>query len=314
MLTDEEMEEERNYQKTYNGSNDEVDSDDDGDASDASERSSERNKSRSGDKSHHTIVPMEPPGVSTVKRIRQCLPNVHTGERALDIEQEFGHDERSKLSDYRKDALNEVLSNVLSTFKDAKCYRKPTAKISEKFQEDRKIVWIFTNQDDPCHADENRKEIVRNCAKDLKAQGVELVVWPLCNNNAPIPFMGTKLYNDIAETPDHLLYDKNGLLHLDVLLLGHWKSFRPAFNVPLLLPDYARTAKVKSEDGKDAENETKEDKDANIRLDFYRPIQRKVKPSKVKILRDMTKYVYACFGFFSFIIICTCKIVFLLLT
>jgi hypothetical protein len=233
-------------------------------------------------------------GLFIPRKLRQCLPNPLTGERELDLEAEYGHTEESQSQEYRQSSLRQALERVNNLFKNAKCYRKSTTKANEKFAEDAKKVYIITNQDDPCRGDEQEKTILRNCAADARNGGCQLLVLPLrSSSNASRPFHGDKIYNDIAETPEHLQYNDNGSLDLDVLLFREMKVARRSFSIPLLLPDHISTGLKNSEDKKrdsidsGKANRKEEKLYPEIMLDFFRPVHKQHPPSKVKVLREM---------------------------
>lgn len=160
--------------KTKDGDSDDSDSDDDDSNEDKPKRANKENRS-SNETTVHTLLPLEPPGILTIKQLRQCLkdPN-HSNERRLDLQEEFST--VSSREDDDTDTINmedttnpsqttkrsnggegassllTCLNDISQTFREAPCVKKPgtNTKINPNVGDDTKTIWIFTNQDDPC--------------------------------------------------------------------------------------------------------------------------------------------------------------------
>ena len=185
----------RHHHHTTNNNTSETNDDDDSDSEDDEDGSDDSNDDNnraekanrsSSETTVHTVIPLEPPGILTIKSLRQCLedPN-HNNERRLDLQEEFADmsindhkdmdatsdtmeeqqaktkspSKKSQQSNYDNNnkgtggaSLLTCLNDISQTFRDAPCVKKPgtNSKMNPNVGDDTKTIWIFTNQDNPC--------------------------------------------------------------------------------------------------------------------------------------------------------------------
>jgi hypothetical protein len=137
------------------------------------------------------------------------------------------------------------LHEASKAFVQAKCIKNHAT--TSKIPADAKTVWIFTNEDDLCSGNVDKKKLMVIVAKDAIENGLDIQVWPLpCSNGAP--FCCKLFFNDITTACDDyqsfLLEqqdDEEGAFDLNDMIenaLQQWKKVRRVSSLPLLLPDW----------------------------------------------------------------------------
>ncbi|CAB9516155.1 helicase 2 subunit KU70 [Seminavis robusta] len=260
--------EEEEAEKKKKDSDEDSDSDDSDDDDDDMHPKSNR---ASGRTTIHHLIALEPPGVDTVKILRQCLmpdnneQQEEEDRRMLDLKHLFGHKpQKHQDDDFLSDSLLIALNDITGTFKDAEknggCVHKLRTP-AEKIGNDKKCIWIVTNQDDFCKRDPERQRIIQTTVQDLRNNGFEIKGWPLPpptgKRSAVAARKESCFFDKIADIPDdlrqmlqramkgrrsssssgenkHYYYD---LQDIDDVLSGHWKTIRKSLQVPLLFPD-----------------------------------------------------------------------------
>ncbi len=149
------------------------------------------------------LIPLEPPGVDQILTIRSFMKQQHSndngngittpgsGENGKSLERElYGHlmskpepmgnheDADPEMeSEEQIISLRSALFQINKILTDAKCVKKSTSASIDI--EDSKTVWIFTNQDDPTHGDEEQREVMQSVCKDLEENDVAVKLWAL---------------------------------------------------------------------------------------------------------------------------------------
>lgn len=198
-------------------------------------------------KIQHEFLPLQPPGVSTVQKIRQALDDAFLG-RQRDLQKEY-QPKPTEDNKLQTDPLQTALFEAGQIFGSCKYVRKVKAGDIE----DSKQIWIFTTNDNPCEAE--ALPVVQQAFEDAKDNGIEIVVWPLPRKT---PFDYSLFYDKVQATTPLRNSDSSEATLEELLgdMLRSWKKYRRAFPVPLLLPDWR----------------TNQDR-PGIALDVYRLIQ-----------------------------------------
>jgi hypothetical protein len=250
----------------------------------------------------HVIIPLEPPGASTVKTLRSFLEDKHhDNRRQVDLQQEYGHENQAAYELSRMDHNNYIplklgLDVCSSAFNYAKQVRKKITKADaqQKLKDDEKQIWIFTNHDDPLpkrdndddQFRENHRTIFMNFTRDLLEAGLTIKVFPLpAPHKKKSPFRKDAFFNEFAQIPEGF-HCTSSYLNLEDWMARQWKRIRRTLAVPLFLPDEIQSSKDNNEDKKE-EGADGEEPHPNIMLDFFRPIQFHVEPQKIKIGRQV---------------------------
>ncbi|CAB9529797.1 expressed unknown protein [Seminavis robusta] len=208
--------EEEEAEKKKKDSDEDSDSDDSDDDDDDMRPKSNR---ASGRTTIHHLIALEPPGVDTVKILRQCLmPDNNEQQedeedrRMLDLKHLFGHKpQKQQDDDFLSDSLLIALNDITGTFKDAEknggCVHKLRTP-AEKIGNDKKCIWIVTNQDDFCKRDPERQRIIQTTVQDLRNNGFEIKGWPLPpptgKRSAVAARKESCFFDKIADIPDDL--------------------------------------------------------------------------------------------------------------
>jgi hypothetical protein len=179
---------------------------------------------------------------------------------------------------------------------------------------DSKIIWIFTNQEDPTISvsNPNEKDILITAAKDVIDNGQDIKLWELPKKGRG-KFDRSVFYDEIIEDDD---YDDSAMIQLEdgspvpvqqenykdganldlenlLEQIGRrWKNIRKMQSIPLLLPDWKLHGQVNHRKESDTGDEDKDDNgnDRNntdaypgIMLDLYQIIRVKRRPAAVTI-------------------------------
>jgi hypothetical protein len=252
----------------------------------------------------HELLPLAPPGRQAVLTIKSAhTKDPLTGERELDIEQEYGHpaadaDAAAPEGEPHLGThpLDDAFYQVLQIFANAKCVKKAKAGGGrEPSSSDTKSVWIFTNNDDPTAGRSEVLEVLKTKASDFRDMDIEITVWPLptatsasatsaaatdttTKGGAGQPaFAYETFYDEIGASTPARGTTVESMQDLLEELTAHFKKTRRAFSAPLLMPDWqqART---------DPERPA-------VMLDFYRLVKEAATPTSVQIHQETGRYV-----------------------
>lgn len=140
-------------------------------------------------------IDLEPPGITQVLNVQKCLPAMqrcpmsgdvlssssftteNCDKRERNLQREFANnnaDEATKIKETTKlSHLRAALVRANDTFCTAKCVdRKSSSNHSN-------VIWIFTNQDDQCYGNEEKKKEVAQIAKDIMQNEIAIKLWDL---------------------------------------------------------------------------------------------------------------------------------------
>jgi hypothetical protein len=232
----------------------------------------------------HVLLPLTPPGSSTVRTIRACFQKdpVHGG-RIRDLQQEFAFEKGSNDgtdTPLRLSPLQTALQECLRTFQSSKCVKQqhPAAGSSSVSVSavDTKSVWIFTNRDHPYP---DQSHLIQNVARDVHEHGIEIITWPLLHpqQQDSVTFRHDRLLESIATSipfVDRLTTQDECLDALEALQ-QYWKKLRRSFCCPLLLPGAKGNVNASS----------------SIYVDWFRFVQMAKKPNRVPINQQTKRYV-----------------------
>ena len=151
---------------------------------------------------------------------------------------------------------------------------------------DSKTVWIFTNQDDPCHGSKDQKTAMDTLKRDCQDAGISLHVLPLPKRDGS--FNKEIFFKDLVTRPtddgeeeEYSTIDPSktrGVMDIDTILDKFHiatKKRRKYATLPLLLPGW------KGCDGADDR--------PGIMLDLYGVVQVRNKPQKVPVHQENNK-------------------------
>lgn len=160
--------------------------------------------------------------------------------------------------------------------------KNPTA--SSKELPDSKAVWIFTNQDDPCHGVEHQKTRLTNQVKaDFNEANIAIHVMPLPKKSVESgdgsdDFDQSIFYNYLTapyKRVEDVKDDETGAVDMESVVerfeIGV-KKRRKYGTIPLLLPGW------KEREG-----------DPGIMLDLYSAVQVRSKPQKIPVHQEKNK-------------------------
>lgn len=160
-------------------------------------------------------IDLEPPGISQVLNVQKCLPslmyypmsddslpnaastNVHGRER--DLQREFAptfEECQTKENESKLSPLRAALVRANDTFCNAKCVDRKSRS------NHRNVIWIFTNQDDPCHGNEEEKKQVAQIAKDVMQNEISIKLWDLPAVDERSTFDRTLFYDKIVHSKE----------------------------------------------------------------------------------------------------------------
>ncbi len=201
----------------------------------------------------------------------------------------------------------------------ARCVRSPTPASGQP--PDSKVVWIFTNQDDPCRGSDAQRTRVNMLKRDCQEAGVAIHVLPLPKRPSSSSsssssgsevggssFDGTIFYNDLVTAPnddgegstmktspedddrndvDDGKMQAPGVVDIEEILdrfvIGTRKRRKYA-TLPLLLPGW--WGRWGPGDGGD--DDAGDDR-PGIMLDLYSVVQVRNKPQKVSVHQENNK-------------------------
>ena len=139
-------------------------------------------------------------------------------------------------------------------------------------------MWIFTNQDDPCHGDEAKSARIHMVTRDFQEAGVAIHVLPLPKKPSAgveiSEFDHTIFYSNLVPSIDYVREATDSIGNVDVEAIlnrfdvGTKKRTKYA-TLPLLLPGW---------------KERKDD--TGIMLDLYGTVQIRSKPQKIPIHQE----------------------------
>ena len=230
----------------------------------------------------HELVPLTPPGSSTVRTIRACFQKdpVH-GRRIRDLQQEFAFEKGSNDgtdTPLRISPLQTALEECLRTFQSSKCVKQqhPAAGSSPLpvSAVDTKTIWIFSNRD---NSYPDQSHLIQNVARDVQEHGIQIITWPLLHpqQQDSVTFRHDQLLESISTSIPFV----NRLTTLDECLDAlealhqYWKKLRRSFCCPLLLPGANGNAS------------------SSIYVDWFRFVQMAKKPNRVPINQQTKRYV-----------------------
>jgi hypothetical protein len=190
----------------------------------------------------------------------------------------------------------------VSFFVVARCVRSPTP--ASKQPPDSKAVWIFTNQDDPCHGNEDQRKRMYTLKRDYQEAGVAIHVLPLpkrqssesegdrsfdwkifYNDLMTAPNDGENYTSDLSADDDDGKLPASAVVDIDTILdrfASGTKRRRKYATLPLLLPGWMGR---RGDDG--GENDAGES--PGIMLDLYGVVQVRNKPQKVSVHQENNK-------------------------
>lgn len=147
---------------------------------------------------------------------------------------------------------------------------------------DSKSVWIFTNQDDPCHGDDAKSARIQMVTRDFQEAGVVIHILPLPKKSSSgvgtIEFDHSIFYSNLESFKDyvHVASDSNGIVDVEAILeifdVGT-KKRRKYATLPLLLPSW----------------EERKDNVTGIMLDLYSTVQVRNKPQKIPVHQETNR-------------------------
>lgn len=229
----------------------------------------------------HEFIPLEPPGVSTVKCLRSVQDDPIQG-REKSLQKLYAPTKDDEAEDsWSENALQTALSRAMDVFQSSKFVHQKKTQVS-----DTKQIWIFTADDDPCKGKDDTMTVVRTFIADAQDGGIDICIWPLPYgdvNGLPQKtiqmFDYAKFYDQVgAMTPfraeDSEDNQQEGAEPIDLTAViedmqCQWKKTNRSFSLPLLLPNW------------------KTDRDfPGIFLDVYRLIQVGMKPSKLDVHQE----------------------------
>eukprot|EP00581_Thalassiosira_minuscula_P008296 CAMPEP_0183702362 /NCGR_PEP_ID=MMETSP0737-20130205/489_1 /TAXON_ID=385413 /ORGANISM="Thalassiosira miniscula, Strain CCMP1093" /LENGTH=727 /DNA_ID=CAMNT_0025928959 /DNA_START=44 /DNA_END=2227 /DNA_ORIENTATION=- len=247
----------------------------------------------------HELIELNPPGIEQVLTLQECRPsNDPNSERQRDLCKEFSPGKKKKKKSEENGEEDEEDNDVCTLYQAltaaqkifATSKRVKSASASNKQLPDSKAVWIFTNQDDPCHGDESQRARMLGAVKsDCRDAEIDLHVLPLPKKDADegvnSEFDKNIFYNNLtsrkkrAQDDEEIAFveSETGAVDVEAIVenfaMGTRKRRRYA-SVPLLLPGW----KVRK-----AQNQP------SIMLDLYGAVQVRNKPVKVAVHQEKNK-------------------------
>jgi len=172
-------------------------------------------------------------------------------------------------------------------FQSAKCVRTAATTY-----DDTTTLWIFTNQDDPCHGNNDERKQLTKIAHDVLQNNIDIQLFPLpkccwnpcCNTT----FDRTLFYNTITSPNRYYLKDQDdeSTFNLHFFLnqiQKQTKQHRPIRGVRLLFPDTTTTTTTTTT--------TPTTTDYGIALELYRLVQVQRKPGYEWVTNATNKVV-----------------------
>jgi hypothetical protein len=264
----------------------------------------------------HKLIELAAPGIEQVLTMQECLPDerpYNNNRHRRDLCEEFSvrrcdADGGARGEDEEVCSLRRGLTAALKVFSSAKCVRTLTP--SRKYLPDSKAVWIYSNQDDPCHGSEVQQTRMNMLKRDCQELGVVVHVLLLPKPDGS-SFVRDVFYNDLVTglTDDYEDYSRMTMemdptdddddddrdyavdvnndrklpkarvvidmgAILDKFTIGTNKRRKYA-SLPLLLPGW------KGRDGSDDR--------PGIMLDLYSVVQVRNRPQKVSVHQETNK-------------------------
>ena len=243
----------------------------------------------------HVLLPLTPPGSSTVRTIRACFQKdpVHGG-RLRDLQQEFAFKKNNDDTDtpLRISPLQTALEECLRTFQNSKCVKQQqhtaaagsSSAPSAVSAVDTKTIWIFSNRD---NSYPGQSHLIQNVARDVQEHGIQIITWPLLHpqqqqqDDDSVTFRHDPLLESISTSIPFVnrLTTQDECLDALEALQQYWKKLRRSFCCPLLLPGAAN------------DNENGNHASSSIYVDWFRFVQMAKKPNRVPINQQTKRYV-----------------------
>lgn len=213
----------------------------------------------------HELLPLAPPGVPAIIKLKSTQEDPFTGECPLNLKEEYESTE--PVSSTTTPSLQMAVNTALQTFSNAPCVRQRPNKNQAP---DEKQIWIFTNQD--CPMEGTFTEVFRETVQDAHESNVSVWVWPVVvvEEDHPSQFRNDRFFETVGiDTPP----EEKTLSGLMDVFDGYFKKTRPAYRLPLLLPNWKETNKLKKED-------------PHIMLEFYKLTQTSSTPTKIPVHQE----------------------------
>ena len=210
----------------------------------------------------HELIPLEPPGIATIKTLKAVQDDPFVG-RSFDIEDAYAP--TSENHDPEQIALQTAFMMAGQILQDAKCVH--TTPKDDRLP-DRVRIWIITNED-------NVGEFAKAAAQDLVDRKYEIYLWPL-----PRPDKDEFDYTVRFESMPFIQNQAEGLTKKELLAwwessaleeeLDIWKTVRPIHRLPMLWP---------------GEQETSEET-PYLQLHWFRLVQTARRPGKIVVHQE----------------------------
>jgi hypothetical protein len=200
----------------------------------------------------HKWIPLEPPGVSTVKALRVVQDDPIVGrEKSLEKLYKVTKADDPDECDHgwSENPLRTALSEAKEVFQSSKHVNRKTKQQIP----DTKQIWIFTTNDDPCQGNEQLINVVKTLIADAQEDDIQVCIWPLPYgdvNGHPQKtvqqfdykkfydvvgaFATLKKDDDDSPQPD----EEFNLAAVIEDMQYRWKKTNKSFAVPLLLPNW----------------------------------------------------------------------------
>lgn len=110
---------------------------------------------------------------------------------------------------------------------------------SSKEPPDAKTVWIFSNEPDPCHGNDEAKRLLMKTVEDAAENGLDFHVWKLPKADDPEAVWGDSIFTDFVSNADCLKeemdFDFDDMMYR---IQQQSNKQRKTLTFPLLLPDW----------------------------------------------------------------------------
>ena len=226
----------------------------------------------------HELLPLFPPGIKAVQKLRSTQPDMFTDEIVLDLAKEYcDEDDENSLKEEENESstlvpLRDALYEAQKCLMDAKCVKEG---------EDHAQIWIVTANDCPHRNNLAIIPLLQNTVADLRQRGWKVVVWPvLPSSSEASSWDESKFYNPVGIPTEQQEEDDEELPWAASVL----KKTRRSYRVPLLLPNWKDT------------HETQDSSSPNIVVDLYRLTHDLKIPRGVPIHNQTGKYVQGDFA------------------
>lgn len=181
----------------------------------------------------HELLPLQPPGIKAVKKLRATQPDIFTDEVTLDLVKEYCNQDDSK-NDLGNDETSVLVPLRDALFEAQKCLMEAKCV---KEGEDRAQIWIVTAKDCPHPNNLDVIPFLQTTVTDLRDRGWEVVVWPVLPPTESSPSSSwdeSRFYDLIGVRTEQQETDDEDLPWTASVL----KKTRRSYRVPLLLPNW----------------------------------------------------------------------------